>query len=279
VSRGSEPRDHCAVPYTLVTFHAHPDDEAIATGGVMAKAAADGHRVVLVVATKGELGEVGEGVLDPGEALATRRVAETEAAAKVLGVERVAFLGYHDSGMMGEDTNDAPNSFWSADIEEAAGRLAALLDEEGADVLTIYDEKGNYGHPDHIQVHRVGHRAAELAGTKLVFEATMNRDHILRMMSERAEELEAMPDDVDRPDPEEMDLGMPEAVITTAVDVREYADAKRAAMAAHASQITDNHFFMQMPIEAFRDAFGKEWFIRRDAEPGIRESSLFELLD
>src|SRR4051794_18353832 len=168
-----------AVPYTLVTFHAHPDDEAIATGGVMAKAKADGHRVVLVVATKGELGEVGDGVLAPNEILAERRVVETQAAADVLGVDRVEFLGYHDSGMMGEATNDAPGSFWSADVEEAGARLADLLREERADVITIYDERGNYGHPDHIQVHRVGHRAAELAGTPQVFEATMNHDYIV----------------------------------------------------------------------------------------------------
>jgi LmbE family N-acetylglucosaminyl deacetylase len=266
------------VPYTLITFHAHPDDEAISTGGVMAKAKADGHRVVLVVATKGELGEVAEGVLQPGEELATRRVAETEAAAKVLGVDRVAFLGYRDSGMMGEPTNDEPGSFWSADIDEAAARLAALLEEERADVLTIYDERGNYGHPDHIQVHRVGHRAAELAATPLVFEATVNRDHLLRLMRERADLMADLPDDVERPDPEEMDLGMPETVLTTSVDVREYAPLKRAAMAAHRSQITDSHFFLQIPDNAFREAFGWEWFIRRDAPPGIRESSLFELL-
>jgi LmbE family N-acetylglucosaminyl deacetylase len=105
---------------TLVTFHAHPDDESITTAGVMAKAKADGHRVVLVVATKGELGEVGEGVLAPGEDLASRRVVETHAAAKVLGVDRVEFLGYHDSGMMGEATNDDPACFWAADLDEAA---------------------------------------------------------------------------------------------------------------------------------------------------------------
>jgi LmbE family N-acetylglucosaminyl deacetylase len=263
---------------TLVTFHAHPDDESITTAGVMAKAKADGHRVVLVVATKGELGEVGEGVLAPGEDLASRRVVETHAAAKVLGVDRVEFLGYHDSGMMGEATNDDPACFWAADLDEAAGRLAAILEEERADVLTIYDERGNYGHPDHIQVHRVGVRAGELAGTAQVFEATMNHDYIVRLMKERGSELDGMPDDVERPDPEEMDLGMPESVITTAVDVREYVDTKRAAMAAHASQIPDNSFFLSMPVAAFREAFGIEWFIRRGAEPGIRESSLFEFL-
>jgi LmbE family N-acetylglucosaminyl deacetylase len=265
------------VPYTLVTFHAHPDDEAIATGGVMAKAKADGHRVVLVVATKGELGEVAEGFLAAGEVLADRRVVETHAAATVLGVDRVEFLGYHDSGMMGDATNDDPGSFWSADVDEAAERLASLLRDENADVLTIYDERGNYGHPDHIKVHHVGHRAAELAGTAQVFEATMNRDYIVRLMTERGGELD-LPEDVERPDPEEMDLGMPEAVITTAVDVRDYTDQKRAAMAAHASQIPDNSFFLQLPPEAFREAFGLEWFIRRGARPGIREASLFEHL-
>src|SRR6476646_5119316 len=107
---------------TLVTFHAHPDDEAIATGGVMAQAAAAGHRVVLVLATKGELGQVAEGVLDDGEALSDRRVVEAAAAAKILGVERVEFLGYRDSGMVDEPTNTAPGAFAAAAVEEAAAR-------------------------------------------------------------------------------------------------------------------------------------------------------------
>src|SRR5262249_6986135 len=157
---------------TLVTFHAHPDDEAIATGGVMARAAADGHRVVLVVATAGELGEVAEGVLSDGENLASRRKAEQERAAEILGVARVAYLGYHDSGMAGEPTNDAPGAFAAAPVDEAAARLAAILSEEDAEVLTVYDDNGGYGHPDHIQVHRVGVRAAELAGTPRVYEST-----------------------------------------------------------------------------------------------------------
>src|SRR5436190_20543643 len=110
---------------TLVCFHAHPDDECIATGGTMAKAAADGHRVVLVVATRGEHGEVADGFLDPGEELWQRRVAETLASAEILGVHRVEFLGYVDSGMVGTPENDLPGSFWTADIDEAADRLAA----------------------------------------------------------------------------------------------------------------------------------------------------------
>src|SRR5687768_1777362 len=169
---------------TLVCFHAHPDDECIQTGGVMAMAAADGHRVVLVVATRGEHGEVAEGFLADGEALADRRVVETHAAADALGVARVEFLGYVDSGMVDTPENALPGSFWSADVEEAAAKLAVILRDEGAEVLTIYDDHGGYGHPDHIQVHRVGKRAAELAGTPRVYEATMNRDEIARLMKE-----------------------------------------------------------------------------------------------
>src|ERR671935_24443 len=115
-------------------------------------------------------------------------------------------------------TIGAPDCFWSADLDEAAGRLAAILQEERADVLTVYDERGVYGHPDHIQVHRVGHRAAELARTPQVFDATMNRDYFVRLMLERPDAFDGMPDDVERPNPEEMDLGVPEDVITTGVD-------------------------------------------------------------
>ena len=150
---------------TLVSFHAHPDDECIACGGVIRKAADEGHRVVLVVATRGEQGEVAEGFLADGEALWERRVAETHASAEILGAQRVEFLGYTDSGMMGTPANTAPGSFWTANVDEAAKKLAAILDEEHAEVLTCYDDHGGYGHPDHIQVHRVGLRAAGLAGT------------------------------------------------------------------------------------------------------------------
>jgi LmbE family N-acetylglucosaminyl deacetylase len=130
---------------TLVFFHAHPDDESMIAAGTMAAAADAGHRVVMVVATRGEQGEPKPGVLAPGEQLGRRREAETQRSAEILGVERVHFLGYVDSGMMGEPTNDDPASFWQADVDEAATALAALLAEEGADALTIYDEWGTYG--------------------------------------------------------------------------------------------------------------------------------------
>ncbi len=247
---------------TLVTFHAHPDDECIATGGVMAKAVKEGHRVVLVVATRGEHGEVADGFLGDDETLAARREVETQAAAEALGIHRVEFLGYVDSGMMGTPENDLPGSFWTADVDEAAARLAAILTEEQADVLTCYDDIGGYGHPDHIQVHRVGMRAGELAGTPKVFQSTINRDHLVALMRQ-------MPRDegVELPDFEsDPGFGKPASEITCVVDVSDFLAQKRAAMRAHASQIPEEHFMLSMPDEAFAAAFGQEWFIRAGYE-------------
>jgi LmbE family N-acetylglucosaminyl deacetylase len=267
------------VPHTLVTFHAHPDDEAIATAGVMAKAASEGHRVVLVVATRGEHAGFGRDLLAPGEDMAQRRVEETHRSAEILGAARVEFLGYADSGMMGAPENTAVGSFWTADTDEAAKRLARILEQEQADVLTVYDDHGNYGHPDHIQVHRVGVRAAELAGTPLVYEATINRDHVRRMLEGQIAsgntELPGDLDPDDLPDPDVSNLGSPESIITTEVDVRDFIDRKRAAMVAHASQIAESHFFLKMPLDVFRESFGYESFIRRGAPPGAHDTDLF----
>lgn len=246
---------------TLVCFHAHPDDEAIATGGLMAKAKRDGHRVVLVVATRGEHGEVADGFLDPGEQLGLRRVAETFAAAEAIGIDRVEFLGYVDSGMVDTPTNNGPYAFCQADVEHAARRLAAILDEESADVLTIYDEIGGYHHPDHVQVHRVGSEAAVLMPEVRVFQSTMNRDAIVRSIRDNAEQMAEWADGGDIPDPDKMEFGMPESVITHAIDVVPFVAVKRNAMRAHASQISEEDFFLRMPEEAFAGAFGIEWFI------------------
>lgn len=267
---------------TLVCFHAHPDDESISTGGSIARASAEGHRVVLVVATNGDHGEVPHD-LAPGETLVDRRKAETARSAEVLGVHRLVWLGYADSGMTGWPQNEHPEAFWQAPVDEAAERLAAVLREEAADVLTVYDWHGNYGHPDHIQVHRVGHRAAELAGTPRVFEATMNRDHIVRMMAMAREgglgDGAAAPDaDFDPAGPADdgNPFGMSEAELTHAVEVVEWLHLKKASMRCHSSQISDSSFFLEMPDEAFAGSFGIEWFIERGVEPGLRTGWLFE---
>ncbi len=273
VGRGSVP----VMPRrTLVAFHAHPDDEAIATGGTMAKAASEGHRVVVVMATKGEHGEVAEGYLDPGEELWERRVKETHAAAEVLGVARVEFLGYVDSGMMGAKENDLPESFWRADVGEAAQRLARILEEERADVLLAYDENGVYGHPDHIQVHRVGVRAGELAAAPKVYLNTVDRDRV-RMLMNEAVASGSLPGDLDEADV--ANLGVPGERVTTRVDVTRFVDRKRAAMAAHASQISETSFFLAMPPEMFAVAFGEEDYILLGAPPGAAESDVFEGLE
>jgi LmbE family N-acetylglucosaminyl deacetylase len=269
---------------TLFCFHAHPDDEAIGTGGSMARASAEGHRVVLVVATDGAHGEVPDDLAD-GETLIERRRSETASSAAALGVDRVEFLGYTDSGMTGWDQNGDPAAFCNADLDEAAQRLRELLVEESADVLTIYDWHGGHGHPDHIQVHRVGCRAEELARDRLprlrVVESTINRDEMRRMIDEaRAAGMSGVgPDDDFDPD-QAMDdgnpMGTPEAEITLGVDVSDHVERKREAIAAHRSQVSDSSFFLTMPPEMFALAFGREWFIEHDREPGPRMGWLFE---
>jgi LmbE family N-acetylglucosaminyl deacetylase len=255
---------------TVVFFHAHPDDECILTGGTMAKLASAGHRVVLVSATRGEHGEVAEGVLAPGESLGERRTRELQAAAEALGVARVAFLGFVDSGMMGTSENDATESFWQADISDAAARLADLLSEERADVLVVYDDHGGYGHPDHIQVHRVGVRAAERAGTSVVYEATIDRDRVAAMIEQaRAEQVGETGPNVDT-----TTFGVPAAEVTTRVDVSAHTGAKRRAMTRHASQIPDTSWFLMLSPERFAHAFGEEQYIRRGAPRGTVETEL-----
>lgn len=250
---------------TLVCFHAHPDDEAMASAGIMAKAAEAGHRVVLVIATRGEHGEIVPNVLAEGEQLGVRRTAESYESARRLGVARVEFLGFIDSGMMGEPTNDAPGSFWSAPVDHAARRLAVIVDEEQPEVLTVYDDHGGYGHPDHIQVHRVGHRAARLAGLPVVFENTMNRDYLKLLIESRAGLDEAGAEDAPQP-PDIETFGSPESVITHVADVTDFTRFKRESMLAHRSQIADDFFALTMPPDVFDLAFGKEWYIAVEPE-------------
>jgi LmbE family N-acetylglucosaminyl deacetylase len=244
---------------TVVFFHAHPDDEASLTAGTMARLARD-HRVVLVIATRGEQGECPEGLLAPGQTLRDRRTAEALWSAELLGVARVAFLDYLDSGMAGTAMNEADGAFCRADLDEAAHRLRAILDEEQADLLTVYDDHGGYGHPDHVMVHRVGTRAAALAGGVALYEATINRDHLRRgveaLAARDAGSAALVPDFGDN-------FGEPEASITHVVDVTDLCAVKRRALSAHSSQIAETSFFLALPDQAFRAGFGYEWFIKR----------------
>ena len=248
---------------TVVFLHAHPDDECLITGGTMARLAAEGHRVVLVTATDGALGECPDGLLAEGEALADRRAAEVRASAAALGVAAHHFLGYRDSGMVGTEGNTAPDAFCNADVGEAAARLATRLREEAADVLVAYDDHGSYGHPDHIQVHHVGVRAADLAGTPGLYQATFNRDLFGRLVALAPEEFGAGGE----PPSEEMmvTIGLPETEIDTVVDVSGHVPAKLASMRCHQTQVGDMRVLLEMPLEAFTEAFGLEWFVRMRA--------------
>jgi LmbE family N-acetylglucosaminyl deacetylase len=173
--------------------------------------------------------------------------------------------------MIGTPENDAPGSFWQCDVEEAAHKLAAILREEAVDVMTMYDENGVYGHPDHIKVWQVGKRAAEIAGTKKVYEGTVNRTAWMRRVNAS--------DPGDAPRTVEFPMGVDEEQLTTAVDVKDFVDVKRQAMRAHASQITEESFFLKMPDDQFRDGFGTEWFILRGAPSGVHEYDLFTGID
>jgi LmbE family N-acetylglucosaminyl deacetylase len=161
--------DQPAAPHrpTLMTVHAHPDDETIGTGGTMAKAVTAGHRVVLVTGTRGEQGEIVVPDMDTPEnhrRLAEIRAGELERAMGILGVTEWENLGYHDSDMMGRRGNVDPRTFWRADLDEASGRLAWLIRRYQPDVVTTYNEFGGYGHPDHIRTHDVAVRAFQRAG-------------------------------------------------------------------------------------------------------------------
>jgi N-acetyl-1-D-myo-inositol-2-amino-2-deoxy-alpha-D-glucopyranoside deacetylase len=167
-------------PFTLMTVHAHPDDETIGTGGTMAKAVADGHRVVLVTGTRGELGEIVVPELDTPDnhrRLGELRAVELEQAMGELGVTEWENLGYRDSDMMGRVANADPRCYWRADLDEAAGRLAWLIRRYRPDVVTTYNSFGGYGHPDHIRTHDVAVRAFPRAGDPAWYPEQLAPEH------------------------------------------------------------------------------------------------------
>jgi LmbE family N-acetylglucosaminyl deacetylase len=246
------------VAEAVVFFHAHPDDEAIFTGGTMARLSRAGQRVVLVIATNGELGQPLQDPLAPVD-LAELRRGETQQAASVLGVARVEFLGYHDSGMPGEASNGAPGTLWSADVAEVADRLAAVLRQEDASALVVYDEFGIYGHPDHLQVHRAGLLGARATGTDTVYEATVDREYLHFVETHLVEEA-VLAGDLGLV---RSHIGVPSVMLTSTVDVSTVLDCKREAMAAHASQLPETTSAFQLGLEQFAAVYGWEWFVRR----------------
>jgi N-acetyl-1-D-myo-inositol-2-amino-2-deoxy-alpha-D-glucopyranoside deacetylase len=222
----------------LLLVHAHPDDESIGTGATMARYAAEGARVTLVTCTLGELGEIIPPSLahladGDGTRLGEYRIGELDAACAELGVTDHRFLGgpgrWRDSGMMGTEGNDDPRCFWRADLDEAADVLLGVIREVRPQVLVTYDDNGFYGHPDHIQAHRVAWRAFEqAAGSGLTkFYAT------------------AAPGS---------------GRVTTEIDATAYYDRKLAAMRAHATQITVDAPYFALSNQVRHQASGVEYY-------------------
>ena len=256
---------------TIVFAHAHPDDESSQTSGSMARAAKEGHRVVVVYGTNGDHGEVPED-LAPGETLVDRRRKEADASALATGTSRVAWLDYADSGMTGWEQNSDPGCFHNADIDEAAGRLAKILDEEDADVLVGYDWHGGYGHPDHVKLHHVVHRAAELAARPpRLLESTMNRDRMRQWRDLAAAAGQPLDFDPDGPMDDGNPMGTPEAEIHWKVDVSDFLEQRRAAMQSHSSQVTDIGMMLAMPPEMFAVVFGAEFYIEPGRPAGMHD--------
>jgi len=254
---------------TFMAVHAHPDDEASSTGGVLARYAAEGIRTVVVTCTDGRCGD-GPGGVKPGDpghdpaAVAVLRRAELEAAAKVLGVDHLELLGYPDSGMMGWATNDAPGSFWTVPVEVAAARLAELIRRYEPDVVVTYDERGGYGHPDHIQTHRITMAAIEQAPVPKVYWSAIPRSWMTgfeERMKELGIEWEEQPPRDDEQEIDWSEMGTPDDQISSWVDTAAYGSQKYDALAAHASQ-SENIFFLRMGKEKFIELMGLEAFVR-----------------
>lgn len=240
---------------TVVFFHAHPDDEAIFTGGTIAVLAERGVRCVVVVATSGDTDHHDQ---TPGS-LAELRATEVERACEILGAEEPRWLGYSDSGIDPHSVALPGTAFVVADVDDAAARLADILRKVGAAALVYYDEGGIYAHGDHLQVYRVGRRAAELAGVATVYESTVDREY-LHFVETHVVDIAAVALHADEHG--DRSTGVPTVFISVTADVRSVLNRKRAAMAAHASQIADGSPVLALDEDQFAAVYGYEWYVR-----------------
>ena len=293
-------------PLTLMTVHAHPDDETIGTGGTMAKAINAGHRVVLVTCTRGELGEIVVPDMDTPDnhrRLGETRAGELESAMGILGVTEWDNLGYRDSGMMGEPGNNDPRSFWQADLDEAARRLTWLIRQHRPDVVTTYNEFGGYGHPDHIRTHDVAVRAFPRAGDASWYPEQLEAGletwapaklyeqaipaSVRNAMNERLVEMgvesfwlppkDATPEQLAEFEARMAKMLVPDESVTTWVDISDAIDLKWEAIRRHVTQISADSPFMKFGLDGWREFWAKEAFILRESrvETTFPESDLF----
>ena len=293
---------------TLLTVHAHPDDESIGMGGTMAKAIHNGHRVVLVTATRGELGEIVVPEMDTPDnhrRLGEIRAGELETALGHLGVTEWENLGYRDSDMMGRVGNRDARSFWQADIDEAAGRLTWLIRQYRPDVVTTYNDFGGYGHPDHIRVHDITVRAFERAGDASWYPGQLGGEGGVELWSPKKLYEQAIPASVREAMSEALQAAgqesrwaepadaseeekaawreqmakmlVPDETITTWIDVGDVIEQKWDAVRAHVTQMADTNAFMQFGLEGWRRFWTKEAYILRESSvpTSMPEADLF----
>jgi LmbE family N-acetylglucosaminyl deacetylase len=269
---------------TLMAVHAHPDDESSSTGGVLARYSDEGVTTVLVTCTNGEYGDgpdhvkPGQDGHDPEQVAKTRR-AELELACEHLGVTHLEMLGYHDSGMPDWEFKDRPDVFCQVALEESVGRLVELVERYRPDVMVTYDDNGGYNHPDHLRAHEVAVAAFERTSvpSKLYFIARRRRDWQKLAAAMEAAGIEIPSRMRNPPDPEMVKrMEETERRITTTVDTTAVADRKRAALAAHASQL-DESWWVRLAPETVAEVFVEETFIRAEDRTGapVPEDDLF----
>jgi mycothiol conjugate amidase Mca len=272
-------------PRTLLAVHAHPDDECISTGGILARYAAEGVRTVLITCTDGAVGEISDPALATPENLAEVRSHELDESVRILRVSHLVKLGYRDSGMAGTADNANPASLNQANFDEALERVVRVVRDERPQVIVTYDERGGYGHPDHIRAHQLAVAAFEAAAdgtrfpsagpawsTEKLYYAVVPRSAFGQFAERlRAAGIEAPFQRQETSTDEEPPFGVADERVTTTVDVSAYVEAKRAALASHRTQMGPEQFFMRLPAEVF----GRETF-ERVAGPGqTPETDLF----
>lgn len=278
-------------PLTLMIVHAHPDDECIGTGGLLARAHAESVRTVLVTCTLGEEGEIVVPEWDTPEnhaILADIRRKELDAAVQILGVTDLEILPYRDSGMMGRPSNDHPECFWQADLDEATERLVRLVRQHRPQVLMSYNEEGGYGHPDHINAHKITAAAFAAAGDPVKYPdagAPWTTSKLYYISARRALCLKAWESMRERGLPTPLDEEgfdasryVDDLRITTAIDVSAYLPQKLAALREHRTQIKPDWFWLAVPEDVRADLFNCEYFIRvasRVAVPEGEETDVF----
>jgi LmbE family N-acetylglucosaminyl deacetylase len=278
----------------LLSFHAHPDDEVISTGGVLARYSRIGEQVVVVTATDGAEGEI-HNYDDPDSLkpqLAEMRAQEIAAALDILGVKHHEFLGYRDSGMMGTDANNHSDAFWQADFTEATTRLVRLIRRYQPEVMTVYDPFGGYGHPDHINVHRIGvaafFGARDLGWFPLeegedywapakLYWTTWGRERSRKLAKYWEEESEAAAETDDEKSRWRSARGFPDDEISAVIDVSEFVTEKAEALQAHRTQIPQDWLLLRVPEEERNEFYGTETFVRvfSTVESQLPENDLF----